>query len=138
MHFKNRKKYLKNMNFPNKLKYTRDHEWLRTEGDEAVVGITAFAQNALGEIIYVDIDTEGETLTAGDRFGAVEAVKTVSDLLMPVSGTILEINPVLETSPITVNNDPYGEGWLIRIHLTDQAELDGLMSASIYEAFTKE
>ena len=126
------------MNFPNNLKYTREHEWLRIEGEEAVIGITAYAQKELGDIVFVDIDTEGETLSAGDKFGAIEAVKTVSDLFMPVSGTILEINPVLESAPETINKDPYGEGWMIRIHLTDLAELDGLMSASVYESITKE
>ena len=126
------------MNFPDKLKYTRDHEWLRIEGEEAVIGITAYAQKELGDIVFVDIYVEGETLSAGDKFGAIEAVKTVSDLFMPVSGTVLEINPLLESAPETINKDPYGEGWMIRIHLTDLVELDGLMSASVYEAFTKE
>ena len=126
------------MNFPNNLKYTREHEWLRIEGEEAVIGITAYAQSELGDIVFVDIDVEGETLTAGDRFGTIEAVKTVSDLFMPVSGTVISLNPILESAPETINKDPYGEGWMVRIHLTDIAELDGLMSASIYEVFTKE
>ena len=123
------------MNFPNSLKYTREHEWLRVEGGEAVVGVTAYAQKELGEIVYVDVDTDGETLSAGDRFGTIEAVKAVSDLFMPVDGTVLEINPVLESAPYTINKDPYGEGWIIRIHLTDLAELDGLISAKVYEEF---
>jgi len=126
------------MNFPDNLKYTREHEWLRTEGTEAVIGITAYAQKELGDIVFVDIDTEGETLATGERFGTIEAVKTVTDLFMPVSGTILSVNPVLESAPETINKDPYGEGWMVRIHLSDPSELEGLMSASVYEAFTKE
>ena len=122
------------MIFPNNLKYTRNHEWSRTEGAEVIVGITDFAQNELGEVSFVDIDTEGETLSAGERFGAVETPKTVSDLFMPVSGTIISINPVLESAPDTINKDPYGEGWLIRIQLTVPEELDGLMTADVYEA----
>ena len=125
------------MSFPNTLKYTREHEWVREEGVEAVVGITAFAQKELGDIVYIDIDTEGETLSAGEKFGAVEAVKTVSDLFMPVSGTIAEINPLLESAPDTVNKDPYGNGWMIRVHLTDPEELSGLMTAKVYESLTK-
>ena len=123
------------MNYPDNLKYTRDHEWLRIEGDEGATGITAYAQKELGDIVFVDIDSEGETLAAGDRFGTIEAVKTVSDLLMPVGGKVLSINPALETAPETINKDPYGEGWMIRIQLTDPAELDGLMSIVEYEAF---
>ena len=123
------------MNFPNHLKYTREHEWLRAEDGEGVIGITAFAQKELGDIVYLDIDTEGETLAAGERFGTVEAVKTVSDLYMPVDGKVLAANGVLETAPETVNKDPYGEGWMIRIQLTNPAELDGLMTAAEYEAF---
>ena len=123
------------MNYPDNLKYSRDHEWLRTEGDEAVIGITYYAQRELGEIVYVDIFTEGETLSAGDRFGAIEAVKTVSDLFLPVGGTILEVNTALEAAPETINKDPYGEGWIIRIKLTGAAEFDGLLSATEYEDF---
>ena len=121
------------MVYPDKLKYTREHEWLRVEGNEAVIGITAYAQKELGDVVFVDIDVEGETLTAGDRFGTIEAVKTSTDLFMPVSATILEINPVLEAAPDTVNKDPYGEGWMIRVQMTDQAELDGLISAAVYK-----
>ena len=124
------------MNFPDNLKYTREHEWLRAEGSEAVVGITAFAQKELGDIVYVDIDTEGETLAAGERFGTVEAVKTVSDLFMPVDGKILALNTLLETAPETVNKDPYGDGWMIRIQINHPAGLNGLMSAAGYEDFT--
>ena len=122
------------MNFPDNLKYSRDHEWLREENGEAVIGITAFAQKELGDIVYLDIDTEGETLAAGERFGTVEAVKTVSDLFLPVGGKVLAVNSALETAPETVNKDPYGEGWMIRIQLTNPAELDGLMTAAEYEA----
>jgi len=130
------KKYITIMiDYPDNLKYTREHEWFRAEGDEAVVGITGFAQKQLGDIVFIDIDTEGETLAAGEKFGAVEAVKTVSDLLMPVAGKVLAINTMLETSPETVNKDPYGEGWMIRIQVTNPADVDGLMSAAEYEAF---
>jgi len=124
------------MNFPNNLKYTREHEWLREEGADAVIGITDYAQKELGDIVFVDIDTEGETLAAGERFGTIEAVKTVTDLFMPVDGTIMSVNPVLESAPETINKDPYGEGWMIRIHVTDFAELDGLLSASVYKSLT--
>ena len=121
------------MNFPNELNYTNEHEWLRLEESEGVVGITAYAQKELGDIVFVDIDTEGETLSAGEKFGTVEAVKTVSDLFMPVGGKILAVNPQLESAPETINKDPYGEGWLIRIELTNLIELNGLLSASDYQ-----
>jgi len=126
------------MNFPDNLKYTREHEWLREEESEGVIGITAFAQKELGDIVYIDIDTGGETLEAGERFGTVEAVKAVSDLLMPIAGKVFAVNDVLETAPETVNKDPYGEGWMIRIQLTDPAGLDGLMTAAEYEASIKQ
>ena len=126
------------MNFPDNLKYTREHEWLRAEGNEAVIGITDFAQKELGDIVFIDIDTVGETLSSGDKFGAVEAVKTVSDLYMPVGGKILSANTLLEIAPETANKDPYGEGWMIRIRLTNPVELNGLMSAVDYEEFTNE
>ena len=126
------------MNFPDNLKYTREHEWLREEGNEALIGITGFAQKELGDIVFIDIDTVGETLSAGDKFGAVEAVKTVSDLYMPVGGKILSANTLLETAPETANKDPYGEGWMIRIQLTNPVEINGLMSAADYEDFTNE
>ena len=121
------------MIYPDNLKYTREHEWLRAEGNEGVIGITCFAQKELGDIVFVDIDTEGETLATGERFGTIEAVKTVSDLFMPVGGKVLSVNTALEVAPETVNKDPYGEGWMIRIQLTDPADLDGLMTAAGYE-----
>jgi glycine cleavage system H protein len=121
------------MNFPAQLKYTKDHEWIRTEGDEAYVGITDYAQSELGEIVFADIVMGGETLQKEDVFGSIEAVKTVSDLFMPVSGVILEVNAGLEDRPELVNEDPYGEGWLVRIALTDPAELDELLSAADYQ-----
>ena len=126
------------MNFPENLKYTREHEWLRAEGNEGVIGITGFAQKELGDIVFVDIDTEGETLAAGEKFGTLEAVKTVSDLYMPVSGKVLTVNTILEIAPETINKDPYGDGWMIRIQLTHPAELNGLLSAEDYEDLTNE
>lgn len=122
------------MEFPNNLKYTSDHEWIRVEGDHAYVGITAFAQGELGDIVYVDISSEGETLKQGDAFGSVEAVKTVADLYMPVSGEIVEVNSGLNDEPESVNNDPYGKGWMVKIKLTDSAELDGLMDVDVYRS----
>ncbi|OAV67211.1 Octanoyl/lipoyl carrier protein [Bacteroidales bacterium Barb6XT] len=120
------------MNFPNELKYTKDHEWIRIEDSEAYIGITDYAQNELGEIVYVDITTEGETIAKEEVFGTIEAVKTVSDLFMPVGGKVLEINADLEDTPELVNEDTYGKGWLIKIAVTDAAELDGLLSAAEY------
>ncbi len=122
------------MTLPQNLKYTNEHEWISVEGEVATVGITSFAQGELGDIVFVEIETEGETLGKGDTFGTIEAVKTVSDLFMPVGGEVLEINPLLESSPELVNKDPYGEGWLIRISIADTAELDGLLSANEYQA----
>ena len=121
------------MNIPAELKYTKDHEWVRIEGDEVVVGITDFAQSELGDIVFVEIETEGETIYKEEVFGTVEAVKTVSDLFMPLSGEILTFNPDLEDAPETVNSDPYGAGWMIRIKLSDTSELDGLLSADDYK-----
>ncbi len=122
------------MNFPSNIKYTSEHEWIRVEGNEAFVGITDYAQSELGEIVFVDIDTVGETIGQGEVFGSVEAVKTVSDLNMPVEGEVLEVNEVLNDKPELVNNDPYGEGWMIRIRIADAAQLDKLMDAAQYEA----
>jgi glycine cleavage system H protein len=121
------------MNIPAELKYTKDHEWVRIEGDEVVVGITDFAQSELGDIVFVEIETEGETIDKEEVFGTVEAVKTVSDLFMPLSGEILTFNPDLEDAPETVNSDPYGAGWMIRIKLSDTSELVGLLSADDYK-----
>ncbi|MDD2512003.1 MAG: glycine cleavage system protein GcvH [Proteiniphilum sp.] len=124
------------MNFPENVKYSSDHEWVRVEGDEAWVGITDFAQDELGEIVYVDVTSEGETLSQGEVFGSIEAVKTVSDLMMPVSGEVLEVNAKLDDAPELVNRDPFGEGWIIRITVQDAAELEQLMSAAAYKKFT--
>ena len=123
------------MNLPNNLKYTKDHEWIRVEGEVAYVGITDFAQSELGEIVFVENEKEGETIDANEVFGSIEAVKTVSDLCMPVTGEILEVNAALEDAPELVNNDPYGEGWMIKIAVKDAAELEGLMDAEAYAAF---
>jgi glycine cleavage system H protein len=122
------------MNFPADLKYTKDHEWVRIEGDTATVGITDFAQSELGDIVYVDVNTVGDTVEKEAVFGTVEAVKTVSDLFMPVSGEILELNDGLESAPETVNKDPYGGGWMIKIRLSNPAEVDALLSADAYKA----
>lgn len=122
------------MNFPDNLRYTKEHEWVRIEGDEAVVGITSFAQGELGDIVYVEIETVGQELESGSVFGTVEAVKTVSDLFLPVSGTITEVNPKLNSNPELVNSDPYGEGWMVRMKVKDTAEIDGLMSAEAYQS----
>ncbi len=123
------------MNFPENVKYSSDHEWVRLEGNEAYVGITDFAQDELGEIVYVDVATEGETLEKGEVFGSIEAVKTVSDLLMPVAGEVLELNAKLDDAPELVNKDPFGEGWIIKVAVNDEAELDGLMTAEAYKEF---
>ncbi len=122
------------MNFPQELKYTKDHEWVKVEGDQATIGITDFAQSELGDIVYVDIDTVGETIDHEQVFGTVEAVKTVSDLFMPVSGELLELNPALESQPELVNKDPYGEGWMVKIRITDHGQVTGLLSADDYRA----
>ncbi len=120
------------MNIPTNLKYTKDHEWFRLEGDCAYVGITDFAQSELGEIVFVEIETVGETLNAGETFGTVEAVKTVSDLFLPVSGEVLEANPLLEDQPELVNSDPYGEGWMVKIRVKNMAETETLLTAEAY------
>ena len=122
------------MNFPKDIRYTSEHEWIRVEGNEAFVGITDYAQSELGEIVFIDVPTVGETVGQGEVFGSVEAVKTVSDLNMPVSGEVLEVNEELDAQPELVNNDPYGEGWIIRIAVKDASELDKLMDAAAYEA----
>ncbi len=122
------------MNIPANLKYSKDHEWVRVEGDVAVIGITDFAQDQLGDIVFVDIQTMGETLSEGEVFGAIEAVKTVADAFMPVSGEIIEVNEALEGAPENVNKDPYGEGWMIKVKLSNPAEVDALMDAAAYEA----
>ena len=120
------------MNFPESLKYTKDHEWLQVDGNTATVGITDFAQRELGDIVFVDIDTEGKSLGANEIFGTVEAVKTVSDLFLPVSGTVTEVNRDLEGNPEAVNQDPYGKGWMIKMTVDNAAELEGLMDAAAY------
>lgn len=121
------------MNFPNELMYSAEHEWIRVEGDEAYVGITDFAQGELGEIVYVDIDSKGDNLGQNEVFGSIEAVKTVSDLFMPIAGEVLEINEALEDNPELVNSDPYGDGWLIKIKIEGKGQLDGLLSADAYK-----
>jgi glycine cleavage system H protein len=122
------------MNFPANLRYTKDHEWIALEGNVATIGITEFAQSELGDIVYVDINTKGKALAAEEVFGTVEAVKTVSDLFLPVSGTITEINPGLEAQPELVNSDPYGEGWMIKMTVDNIADVEVLLSAEAYNA----
>jgi len=122
------------MNFPEQLKYTKEHEWIAIEGNVATVGITEFAQGELGDIIYVDIDTIGKELRAEVVFGSVEAVKTVSDLFLPVSGTLIEKNPLLDSQPELVNKDPYGDGWMIKMTIQDPSQLDSLLSVDAYKA----
>jgi glycine cleavage system H protein len=125
------------MNFPSELKYTEEHEWIRIEGDEAYIGITDFAQSELGDIVYVEVETVGDTIKSGEIFGTIEAVKTTSDLFMPVSGTVLEVNSKItsdgDDSPELVNSDPYGDGWIVKIKITDPAQLAGLMDAETYK-----
>jgi len=122
------------MNFPENLKYTKDHEWIRVEGENAYIGITEFAQKELGDIVYVDVNTIGEVVEHEAIFGTVEAVKTVSDLFMPVSGEVLELNSEIENSPDLVNSDPYGKGWMIKVRLTDPSQVNGLLSADEYKS----
>ncbi len=122
------------MNVPSNLKFTKEHEWVLVEGDTALVGVTDFAQGELGDVVFVEIETEGETLDMGETFGTIEAVKTVSDLFMPVAGEILEVNSKLEDTPDVVNSDPYGDGWMVKIKMSDASEADALMSAADYEA----
>ena len=120
------------MNFPAELKYTKDHEWIKVEGNEAFIGITEFAQRELGDIVYIDITTVGQEISKEEVFGTVEAVKTVSDLFMPVNATVLEVNPTLDSQPELVNTDPYGDGWMVKISIANPAELEELLSAETY------
>jgi glycine cleavage system H protein len=122
------------MNYPAELRYTKEHEWIRMEGSEAIIGITDFAQHQLGDIVYVDISTVGKSLEADEVFGTVEAVKTVSDLFLPVAGTIVSVNPLLEKQPELVNSDPYGDGWMIKMTVADPATVEQLMSSDAYAA----
>lgn len=122
------------MNFPSELKYTKDHEWVRVEGNEAYIGITDFAQRELGDIVYLDINTVGEEVEQEKEFGTVEAVKTVSDLFMPVTSTVLEVNSELNDNPELVNSDPYGKGWMVKVALSDATQVDALLSADEYKA----
>lgn len=124
--------------YPADLKYHKEHEWVRVEGDLAVIGISDFAQDQLGEVVYVDLPSEGEGVNADETFGEIESVKSVSELFSPVSGEIVAVNAALEDSPETVNEDPYGEGWMIKVRMSDAGELDALMSAEDYEAFVSE
>ncbi len=125
------------MNTPTNLKYSKDHEWVKVDGNIATIGITDFAQSQLGDIVFVDIQTEGEELAAGEVFGAIEAVKTVADGLMPVSGKVIEVNADLEGAPESVNTDPYGAGWMIKVEMSNPAEYDELLDAAAYEAECK-
>ena len=122
------------MNIPGNLKYTKDHEWIKLDGDEAVIGITDYAQGELGDIVFVEIETLGENLGQGDIFGSIEAVKTVSDLFMPAGGEVIEVNDAINDTPELINTDPFGEGWLIKIKLEDTAQLDSLLDAEQYKA----
>jgi len=126
------------MEFPASLRYTKDHEWIKVEGDTATVGVTDFAQHELGDIVFVDINTVGKPLTANEIFGTVEAVKTVSDLYLPVSGTITEVNSELEANPENVNSDPYGKGWMVKMTLDNPADADGLLDAAAYKELVGE
>tara|TARA_B110000881_G_C18246080_1_gene350948 strand:- start:236 stop:613 length:378 start_codon:yes stop_codon:yes gene_type:complete len=121
------------MEFPKELKYSKDHEWLRAEGNNAYIGITEFAQGELGDIVFIDVDTEGEELEKEEVFGSVEAVKTVSDLFMPINGEVLEFNNKLEDEPELINSDPYGDGWIIKVSVSDASELDALLDADAYK-----
>lgn len=122
------------MNIPANLKYTTDHEWLQLDGNIATIGITDFAQSQLGDIVFVDVQTEGEALSQGDIFGAIEAVKTVADGLMPVSGKVVEFNSALESAPESVNKDPYGAGWMIKVEISNPSEIDSLLDSEAYKA----
>jgi glycine cleavage system H protein len=122
------------MNIPDELKYTPEHEWIRVEGEEIVIGVTDFAQGELGDVVFIEIETEGETLAKGDTFGTIEAVKTVSDLYMPVDGTVVEANSALEDTPELVNSSPFDDGWMIRVKVSDATQLDDLLSADDYRS----
>ncbi|ATL46870.1 glycine cleavage system protein H [Chitinophaga caeni] len=126
------------MNFPSNLRYTKDHEWISLEGNVATIGITEFAQRELGDIVFVDITSVGKSLSAEEIFGTVEAVKTVSDLFLPIAGTIDEVNPALDASPELVNQDPYGEGWMVKMTVTNPADVEALLSAEAYQALVGE
>jgi len=121
------------MNVPGNLRYTKDHEWIKVEGDEGIVGITEFAQGELGDIVFIEVETVGEELAREDAFGTIEAVKTVSDMFMPVEGEVIEFNSMLESEPELVNKDPYGDGWIVRIRITNPQDLDDLLDAEAYE-----
>lgn len=121
------------MNFPEELKYTKDHEWCKVDGDTVIIGVTDFAQSELGDIVFVEVETEGEELDHEEVFGSIEAVKTVSDLFMPIAGEVIEFNEELESNPELVNSDPYGEGWIIKVKMSDVSQLDELMSATAYK-----
>ena len=125
------------MNIPSELKYTKDHEWIQVEGNIATIGITDFAQGELGDIVYVDVDTLDDTIAEGEVFGSVEAVKTVSDLFMPLTGEVIEFNDALEDDPELVNSDPYNKGWMIKIEFTDNSQLEDLLDATAYEILVK-
>jgi glycine cleavage system H protein len=127
----------KQMQIPDNLKYSKDHEWIKVEGEEALIGVTDFAQKELGDIVFVEVETLDETLDKEEVFGTVEAVKTVSDLLLPVGGTILELNEKLEDTPELINKDPYGEGWIVKIKISDASELDDLLDAAAYKELTE-
>lgn len=122
------------MNVPSNLKYTKEHEWVLIEGDIATIGVSDFAQGELGDVVFIEIETEGEKLAKEETFGTIEAVKTVSDLFMPVAGEVIEVNPKLEETPDVVNSDPYGDGWMVKVKMDDVSEADALLSASDYEA----
>jgi glycine cleavage system H protein len=124
--------------YPDELKYDKEHEWVRLEGDVAVIGISDFAQSQLGDVVYVDLPSEGDTVSAGDTFGEIESVKSVSELFSPVTGEVTKVNDALGDAPETVNGDPYGDGWMIQVKLDDPSEVDALMSAADYEAFVTE
>jgi glycine cleavage system H protein len=137
LNLKQNSKSVKDMNIPENLKYSKDHEWIKVEGDEAMIGITDFAQKELGDIVFVEVETVEETLDKEEVFGTVEAVKTVSDLLLPVGGTILELNEKLDDEPELINKDPYGEGWIIKMKITDPSELNDLLDAAGYKDLTE-